>query len=224
MDRAQTKLPHINGPDEFASAFGVPRETVKKLILYETLLKKWQKAVNLVSETTLNDVWHRHFADSAQILKHASGAKIWVDLGSGGGFPGLVIAILLTNHENYVVHLVESNGRKSAFLMDVARQTGVSVRVHQDRIERIAMSGALSPADVVSCRALAPMDRLLELCNGFFGTRTVGSFLKGRESAQEIDDARAKWCFEHRTVPSQTNDDGCIVEVRNLTAQGEISR
>jgi 16S rRNA (guanine527-N7)-methyltransferase len=217
-------LHHIKGPEDFAAAFDVPRETVEKLTLYAALLDRWQKAVNLVSQATLNDVWHRHFADSAQLLKHAPDAKSWVDLGSGGGFPGLVIAILCTNHENCIVHLVESNGRKCAFLSDVARQTGVRVRVHQQRIEVLAKGDTIGSMDVVSGRALAPLGRLLGLASGFFDTGTTGMFLKGREAGQEIDDASAQWHFDHRILPSRTNQDGCIVEVKNLISQGDISR
>jgi 16S rRNA (guanine527-N7)-methyltransferase len=217
-------VPHIKGPGDFQDAFAVPRETVEKLELYAALLTRWQKAVNLVSPTTLSDVWHRHFADSAQLAGLASSPKSWVDLGSGAGFPGLVIAILMANHDNCSVHLIESNGRKCAFLADVSRQTGVRVQVHEGRIENIVKSGAIGAADVVSSRALAPLDRLLGLAQGFFGSGTSGLFLKGREASAEVDEARAQWRFDHRTIPSRTNADGCIVEVRNLTAQGEFSR
>jgi 16S rRNA (guanine527-N7)-methyltransferase len=98
-------LPHIGGPAEFSTAFGVSREVVEKLELYAALLQTWQRAVNLVAFSTLEDVWHRHFADSAQLLGFAPTSKSWIDLGSGGGFPGLVIAILFANQENRVVHL-----------------------------------------------------------------------------------------------------------------------
>lgn len=215
---------HIKGPSDFQDAFNVPRETVEKLELYTSLLMRWQKVVNLVSPATLNDVWHRHFADSAQLAGLVSTPKSWVDLGSGAGFPGLVIAILITNHENCVVHLIESNGRKCAFLAEVSRQTGVPIQVHEGRIENIAKSGAIGAVDVVSSRALAPLGRLLGLAKGFFDSGTSGLFLKGREASQEVDEAKAQWRFDHRTVPSRTNADGCIVEVRNLTSQGEFSR
>lgn len=217
-------IPHIKGPAGFRDAFNVPRETVEKLEIYAALLVQWQKAVNLVSPTTLNDLWHRHFADSAQLIGLVSAPKSWVDLGSGAGFPGLVIAILMANHHNCVVHLIESNGRKCAFLAEVSRQTGVGVRVHEGRIESIVKSGVIGAADVVSSRALAPLDRLLGLAQGFFGSGTSGLFLKGREALAEVDEAGAQWRFDHRTIPSRTNADGCIVEVRNLTAQGEFSR
>lgn len=215
---------HISGPADFRDAFNVPRETVEKLELYAALLSQWQKAVNLVSPTTISDVWHRHFADSAQLVELVSEPKSWVDLGSGAGFPGLVIAILMANHHNCTVHLIESNGRKCAFLGEVSRQTGVRIRIHEGRIENVVKSGTMGAADVVSSRALAPLDRLLGLAHGFFGSGTSGLFLKGREASAEVDEAGARWCFDHRFMPSRTNADGCIVEVRNLTAQGEYSR
>lgn len=207
----------IEGPRDFASAFDVPRETVDKLEAYAALLKSWQKAVNLVAPRTIDQIWHRHFTDSAQILAHAPDAKRWVDLGSGAGFPGLVIAILLANHENRNVHLVESNGRKCAFLSEVARRTGAPVTVHKGRIEDIAQGGRIGFVDVVTSRALAPLDSLLGLAYGFFGTDTRGLFLKGRETVQEIAEAQRRWQFEYECTPSRTSGEGSLIEVRKLT-------
>ncbi len=197
---------------------------MEKLTLYADLLTQWQKAVNLVAPTTLDEIWHRHFADSAQILPLAQDAKRWIDLGTGAGFPGLVIAILLANHKNCTVHLIESNGRKCAFLSEVARKTNAPVRIHEGRIESIAQGGRLGPADVVTSRALAPLGSLLKLAEGFFAEQTVGLFLKGREAQQEIRDAEKHWRFDHTAKPSQTSADGWVVEVRKLTAQGDYSR
>ncbi|WP_245297162.1 MULTISPECIES: 16S rRNA (guanine(527)-N(7))-methyltransferase RsmG [Rhodomicrobium] len=221
---APEKLLRIAGPADFAAAFDVPRETVERLETYAALLIQWQRAVNLVAPSTLNDVWQRHFADSAQLLARASAAKKWVDLGSGGGFPGLVIAILLANHENHIVHLIESNGRKCAFLSEVARRTGAPVKVHEGRIEDNGLSGSIGAADVVSSRALAPLKLLLGLAQGFFADRTVGLFLKGRDAGQEIAEAGGLWRFEHECIPSCTSGEGKIVEIKNLISQGDYSR
>ncbi|MBC8012174.1 MAG: 16S rRNA (guanine(527)-N(7))-methyltransferase RsmG [Burkholderiales bacterium] len=221
---APPKLLRIAGPAEFAAAFAVPRETVEKLQTYAALLIQWQRVVNLVAPSTLNEVWQRHFADSAQLLARAPRAKTWVDLGSGGGFPGLVIAILLANHENQIVHLIESNGRKCAFLSEVARRTGAPVKVHEGRIEDNGLSGRIGAADVVSSRALAPLKLLLGLAQGFFSEQTVGLFLKGRDAGQEIAEAGGLWDFEHACIPSRTSGEGKIVEVRRLTSQGDYSR
>jgi len=211
----------IDGPAAFAEAFDVPRETVDKLVTYAELLKSWQKAVNLVAPSTIPQIWHRHFADSAQILNHARAAECWVDLGSGGGFPGLVIAILLANHENRIVHLVESNGRKCAFLAEVVRKTGAPAKVHAGRIEDIARKNAIGPVDAVTSRALAPLNSLLGLACGFFEEKTVGIFLKGREAEQEIVEARERWRFDMECAPSRTSGDGRIVEIRTLMQKGD---
>ena len=212
-------LPHIAGPADFAAAFAVPRETVEKLEIYAGLLQKWQRAVNLVAPSTLEDVWHRHFADSAQLLAQAPNAKIWVDLGSGGGFPGLVIAILLANHENQFVHLIESNSRKCAFLSEVARHTGAAAEIHEGRVENFARGGQIGPADVVTSRALAPLKLLLQLAGGFWAERTLGLFPKGRDARQEIDEALRHHQFEYGCAPSRTSGEGMIVEVRHLISK-----
>ena len=216
-------LPHISGPAEFSTAFGVSREVVEKLQLYAALLQTWQRAVNLVAPSTLDDIWHRHFADSAQLLDLAPTSKSWIDLGSGGGFPGLVIAILLANQENQIVHLIESNSRKCAFLCEVARRTETPVAVHEGRIEDIARGGQAGKGDVVTSRALAPLTHLLGLAQGFSAENTIGLFLKGRDAGREIDEARRNWRFEYICLPSRTSGDGRIIEVRNLISQGDYS-
>ncbi len=202
------------GPDAFARDFRVSRETLERLKLYEALLQKWQRAVNLVAPSTLDDVWRRHFADSAQVAELAPDAKKWVDLGSGAGFPGLVIAMMTANHDDRKVHLVESNSRKCAFLSDVARQTGVQVVVHDSRSDAAAAS--IGVADVVSARALAPLPSLLALSQPFFVRETVGLFLKGREALEEIAEAEKLWRFRWKTSPSRTDSQGQIIKIWDL--------
>jgi 16S rRNA (guanine527-N7)-methyltransferase len=203
----------IENAGDFERAFSVSHETMERLKEYERLLQQWQKAVNLVSPTTLPQVWRRHFADSAQLIALASNAKTWVDLGSGGGFPGLAIAIMLANQKECCVHLIESNSRKCAFLSEVARRTGASARVHAMRIADVAASGTVPAADVVTARALAPLDALLELALPFFGNASVGLFLKGREAEVEIAGARARWAFDLATHASVSDAQGCILEI-----------
>jgi 16S rRNA (guanine527-N7)-methyltransferase len=215
---------HIAGPAQFADLFRVPRETLEKLELYAELLRQWQKAVNLVAPSTLDDVWHRHFTDCAQLINRAPNAKIWVDLGSGAGFPGLVIAIILANHENHCVHLVESNGRKCAFLSEVARRTGAPAKVHEGRIEDHARGGRIGLADVVTSRALAPLEILLDLASPFFSEGTLGLFLKGKEARQEIEAAMGQWQFAYDCTPSRTSGEGRIVEIGKLISKGDYSR
>ncbi len=205
----------IQNATDFARAFSVSHETVEKLELYGRLLIQWQKAVNLVAPATIPQLWQRHFADSAQLLALAPYAKIWVDLGSGGGFPALVIAIMLANQKECCVHLVESNARKCAFLSEVVRQTGALARVHNARIADWAASGAVPAADVVTARALAPLDALLELSLPFFGNASVALFLKGREAATEIAEARRRWVFDLEIHPSISDAQGQILEIGN---------
>ncbi len=203
----------IKNAVDFAHAFSVSHETVDKLKLYEHLLIKWQKAVNLVAPATFPLLWQRHFADSAQLARLAPEAKTWVDLGSGGGFPALVIAIMLANQEKCQVHLIESNARKCAFLSEVARQTGAPARVHNMRIAEAAAKGVVPPADVVTARALAPLDTLMELALPFSGVASVALFLKGREAGVEIADARKRWVFDLKIHPSISDAEGQILEI-----------
>lgn len=215
----------ISSPADFARDFSVSRETLSRLVTYETLLRQWQKAVNLVAPSTLNDIWHRHFADSAQLLVHASpGAKTWVDLGSGAGFPGLVLAILLAERPSATsVTLIESDVRKAAFLRETVRQTGLSttntgMKIIVGRIEDLATQDMLSQVDIVTARALAPLDRLLSYAFPLFGPETTGLFLKGNMARQEISDAERAWSFMYDLAPSRTHGGGCVAIIRDVKA------
>ncbi len=209
----------VSGPDDFAARFGVSRETISKLLTYESLLKQWQKTINLVAPSTLGAIWDRHFADSAQLLALAPpGAKRWLDLGSGAGFPGLVLAILLAERGGATMTLMESDSRKAAFLREVARQTGVPVDILCERIEK---SATQSKVDVITARALAPLPRLLDLAAPYFAAETVGLFLKGREAQAEVDAARERWDFTVALHPSQTDSEGRVVAVSALKAKTE---
>ena len=217
--------PEIDGSEDFAREFLVSRETLDRLNLYESALKRWQPAVNLVAPTTLTRVWSRHFADSAQLARLVpADAQSLVDLGSGGGFPGLVLAILLGGARLKRVVLVESDQRKAAFLREVARQTGTAVEVVSARIEKAETRARIGIADVVCARALAPLDALLELSLPLFGPQTVGLFLKGRDAAAEIEAARARWQFELTLTPSITDERGAVVGVRKLAGRSDSAR
>ena len=204
----------ISGPTDFAEAFKVPRETIHRLSRYANLLAHWQKTTNLVAASTLPGLWGRHFADSAQLLTLAKNARLWLDLGSGAGFPGLVVAILNAGRPDFRMHLVESSRKKCAFLAEVARETAAPVEIYAMRIEDLAESA--HRLDVVSARALAPLPRLFELASPFFGPETRGLFLKSREAAAEIAEARRGWDFTARLHPSLTAPDSHIVEVTAL--------
>ena len=215
----------IDGPEAFQKAFGVSRETVDRLEVYADLLKRWQKTINLVAPSTLDDIWHRHLADSAQLwgactspsprTLRGEGMR-YLDLGSGAGFPGLVLAIMaaetgLTRHT-----LVESDTRKAAFLREVARHTGVTVDIVAARIEVTQTVAKVGEVDCVTARALAPLPRLLPLVAPYFGVATVGLFLKGREVTAELEESTRAWEFNSQLQPSLTDPDGRIVVISAL--------
>lgn len=212
----------IRDASDFAAHFAVSRETLARLQTYEALLRQWQKTINLVAPSTLPDVWGRHFADSAQLAALAPPeARTWLDLGSGAGFPGLVLAIVLAERGEAKVTLIESDSRKAAFLREVARQTGTAVDILCERIEKVATQAKLQPFDVITARALAPLPRLLDLAAPCFSPKSVGLFPKGREAQAEVEAAQRAWGFTARLQPSLTDADGRIVVVRALRAKRE---
>lgn len=208
----------IDGPELFAQAFNVSHETILGLTRYADLLAHWQKTTNLVAPSTLPEVWSRHFADSAQLLNLAPSARLWLDLGSGAGFPGLVIAILKRDDPDFRMHLVESNQKKCAFLGQAARAAETTVDIHAMRIDQLAEKAQSLRPDVVSARALAPLPRLLELAEPFLqrGNETKGLFLKGRETEAEIMSAQERWTFDVVRHPSRTAPEARVIEVSNL--------
>ncbi len=210
----------VRGPDDFAEAFKVPRETIHRLSRYAERLAHWQKRFNLVGPSALDQLWCRHFADSAQLLSLAPDARLWLDLGSGAGFPGLVVAIIQAGTPDFRMHLVESNRKKCAFLAEVARATEAPVDIHAMRIEDLAESAQSLKPDVVSARALAPLPRLFELAAPFFGERTRGLFPKGREAEAELEAACEGWTFSSRLHPSLTSREANIIEVTALRRRG----
>ena len=212
----------IRGPEEFAEAFSVSRETIGRLVIYADLLKTWQKTINLVAPSTLPEIWPRHMADSAQLLPMApKGALKWLDLGSGAGFPGLVLALLLAETGQARVTLVESDNRKAAFLREVARKCGVAVDILCGRIESPSTHAKVGKVDVVTARALAPLSHLLGLAHPFFTKNTNGLFLKGQDVEGEIKSARANWSFSAELVPSCTNPLGRIAVITDLECKPE---
>ncbi len=209
----------VAGPAAFAEAFIVPRETIHRLERYAELLAHWQKSTNLVAPSSVPSLWSRHFADSAQLAKLAPDARLWLDLGSGAGFPGLVVALINAGKADFRMHLVEANRKKCAFLAEVARATDAPVTVHDTRIEALAARADLSKPDIISARALAPLPQLLDLAAPFFGPETHGLFLKGREAETEIEAAREAWTFDAKLHPSLTAADSHIVEITKLKAR-----
>jgi 16S rRNA (guanine527-N7)-methyltransferase len=194
----------------------VSRETLERLHRFVALLLTWQQRINLIAPSTIPELWTRHVADSLQLLALAPEARTWVDLGSGGGFPGLVLACALAERPGAVIHLVESNAKKAAFLHEARRLTDVPAVVHAERIEQFVRAFS-TPADALTARALAPLNRLLD--QGFLllaRTGTVGLFPKGQDVERELGEARRNWDINVNIVPSRTDPAGRIVVVREL--------
>lgn len=197
---------------ERAGLSHVSRETGDRLRAYVHELQRWQSVKNLVGPGTLDDIWRRHVADSAQLLRLQPSAHRWLDLGSGAGLPGMVIAVLLADTEGAEVHLVESNGRKCAFLRAAIRATGAPATVHEGRIEDIA-NKFVGRIDVVTARALAPLVRLLPMVKDLLRTGSVGIFPKGQDLDAELTDAAKSWRIAANIAPSLTDAEAGILIV-----------
>lgn len=202
--------------ESFFAESAVSRETMSRLLTYEALLRKWQRSINLIANSTLDDVWNRHFWDSAQLVRLApSGTMRWLDLGSGGGFPGLVIAIMLRERSGFSMQLVESDQRKCVFLKEVVRLTEAPVTVHACRIESFEPSPGWLP-EVISARALAPLEKILQWASPFWGKDTIGLFLKGEGAAEELTESVKNWIFEHEAIASQSDPSGTVLKLWGL--------
>lgn len=206
------------GIDDISALDGVltvSRETAERLERFVGLLKKWQAADNLVAAATLPSVWRRHVADSAQLVALFPDARRWLDLGSGGGFPGLVTAILLAGTRSAHVDLIESNARKCAFLRQVIRETEAPATVHQGRIETL-LAGWSEPVERVSARGLARLDRLFFLAEPVLSSGAAGAFHKGQDFETEIEETAKSWKFDLISYPSLTDSRGVILDIRRL--------
>jgi 16S rRNA (guanine527-N7)-methyltransferase len=195
--------------EAFGDQINVSRETLQRLSDYLDLLRRWQSTINLVGPATLADPWRRHFLDAAQLVDRvpAEAANL-VDLGSGAGFPGMVLAVLGVPG----VHLIEADRRKAQFLREVARVTGAPATIHAERIEQ--MRGW--PAAVITARALAPLPRLLELADRFLGSDSVCLFLKGKSVGRELTEARVSWHMNSETFPSRSEPTGTVLKLRGI--------
>jgi 16S rRNA (guanine527-N7)-methyltransferase len=180
--------------------------------IYDALLRKWQKSTNLVAAGTLPNLWTRHFADSAQILDAFPNIETWADLGSGAGFPGMVLAICLKERPGARVHLIESDQRKASFLRAVSRETGAPAEIHLGRVESVLplLDGRVGG---VTARALAPLSQLFDWSRELLLKSAVGVFLKGEDWAAELTDSQATDSFQVRTFASRTHSSGRIVAI-----------
>ena len=180
------------------------------------LLLSWQSRMNLIAPSTIPQIWTRHIADSLQLLDLAPDARSWVDLGSGAGFPGMVIACALADQPGAAVHLIESTTKKANFLQEAQRITGAPAVVHAERIETHA-KGFAGKADVITARALAPLDRLLAQAYPLLAkSGAQGLFPKGQDAELELREAAKSWKMDTLLVPSRTDPKGRIVVVREL--------
>jgi 16S rRNA (guanine527-N7)-methyltransferase len=196
-------------------AFGVSHETLRRLQVHVDLLRRWQTQINLIAPDTLPDIWGRHVADTLQLAPLAPNARLWLDLGSGAGFPGLVLAAALHERGGRVL-LVESDQRKAAFLREAARHMQVTVDVQCQRIETCMKRLPVRP-DAVTARALAPLSRLIDWTHSLVGNGVPGVFPKGRTAEVELTEARKSWTVEARLVPSRTDPQSKIVVIDQLT-------
>ena len=193
----------------------VSRETEARLDRFVELLLQWQAKTNLVAPSTLPHLWTRHIADSLQLLTLAPSAKVWVDLGSGGGFPGVVLACALADTSGAVVHLVERNARKAAFLREALRVAGARGVVHGKRIEDIVDSPA-GPIDCVTARALAPLHELVGFAEPLVRRGAKAFFLKGQDVGAELTEATKYWNIEPILHSGLTGGQGWIVELDSI--------
>lgn len=193
----------------------VSRETKARLDLFVELMLKWNARINLIGRSTTDEIWSRHIADSLQILDHAPGEiGRWVDLGSGGGLPGLVVAAVLAERQPQAeVHLVESDQRKATFLREAARQMGLTVKTHAARIEQVPpLQG-----DVLSARALAPLAKLCEFARLHLRPEGIALFPKGANWREELAQAQQEWHFRAGIKPSLTAPESAIVLLEEIS-------
>jgi len=193
----------------------VSRETAARLDLFVHLLMEWQQRVNLIARSTEPKLWTRHVADSLQLVALAPQARTWVDLGSGAGFPGLVIACALADTPGARVHLVESNGKKASFLREAVRATGAPAVVHGVRIADFA-ANSTEPVEVVTARALAPLPELLAAAFPLLKRGATGLFPKGQDVDAELTEAAKCWTIQATLAPSRTEPNSRIVVVHSV--------
>lgn len=205
--------PLMYGPLDFSRDTDVSRETIAKLQTYADLLAKWQKAKNLVANSTLEDMWRRHFLDSAQLaplLKRYFGDKPirLLDIGSGAGFPGLVLSVMGVAES----HMVESNGRKCTFMNQVSRETGANATIHARRIEEMD----IFPVDIITSRACARIGQLLDWAEPFLSASTEMWLLKGEIADEELTEAQACWKMHIDRFKSLSDDSGVILRLSSI--------
>ncbi|QKC87820.1 16S rRNA (guanine(527)-N(7))-methyltransferase RsmG [Mesorhizobium sp. NZP2234] len=197
-----------------AAAGPVSRETFDRLVAFEQMFQKWNRSINLVAQSTSADVWQRHILDSAQLARIEPGAVRWADIGSGGGFPGLVMAFLLAERPGASIDLVESNRKKASFLQAVVGQFNLPARIVARRIED--SHALVASPQIVTARALASLSVLLDLSAPWLTSGARGLFHKGRDYRAEVQESVNRWSFDLVEHRSMTDPHGVILELSNL--------
>lgn len=197
----------------------VSRETMADLEGFAALTTKWTQKINLISRNTSDDIWNRHIVDSVQLYQYAPDRfQNWVDLGSGGGFPGIVMAILgKAKQPKAQFILIESDQRKAAFLRTAARELSLQVDVIAKRIEDVTPQGA----DIVSARALAPLSALLDMTSRHLSPEGIALLPKGKQVKQEIAEAQKSWRFQLEDHASFTDPQACILAIQRIESRGQ---
>lgn len=200
--------------ENFMNTYNVSRETFELLKAYEASLVEWQQKFNLVSNSSLEESWNRHFIDSAQLFKYIPGnATTLLDFGSGAGFPGMVLAVMAAEKTPYLkVKLIESTGKKTLYLNEVKKITAVDVEIINERVEKLPPE----KADVITSRAMASLNELLGYTSRFVGPKTICIFPKGQRYAEEIAEAKKHWKFECEVKDSETSEEGKILIISRL--------
>ena len=197
----------------FLAASGATKAQMSDLESYRALLLEWNERMNLVGPSAMDAFWSRHAWDSAQLKSAAPDAKVWADIGSGAGFPGIVLAILLKSSPDVKIHLIESMTKRCRFLNAVVERLDLPAVVHNVRAETLNLKGV----EVVTARACAPLDRLLEFSWPLLRHGALGLFLKGKTGGAEIVDARKRWNFKASAAPSQSDPSGVVLKIEGLS-------
>ncbi len=204
--------------DEVVARYDVSRESSNRLQIYVDLLAKWQKRINLIGPSTVPEIWQRHIGDALVLADIVpAGARSVVDLGSGAGIPGLVFAIAFGDERGFDTHLIESNGKKAAFLREAVRLTGAKAKVYNQRVEDVANDIAEIAPDVVLARALAPLSQLLELAEPFLAAGATGYLHKGQDVDTELTEATKYWSIDARKHLIGADSVSCILEIREIS-------
>ena len=199
--------------EDFVSDSDVSRETLADYQAWHALLLKWNRKINLVSPTALDDFWRRHALDSWQVWPHVpEKAEKFIDLGSGAGFPGLAMAIGCKARGQGDVTLVESAGKKTSFLRTVIRELVLPAQATSERAEAIDPK----PFDIITARAFAPLPRLFAYAQPFWGEGTIGLFLKGEAAQEELTEASKEWTYDVEIIPSLSDSTGCLLKITEL--------